>query len=327
MKRVAVLIFDGCMPSSVVGPADLFNIANSLAHHVDPSQVDDLFDVRLLSVDDQPVHCKVGLTLTPTMTLSEIDTIDLLLIGGFQYNDDSSLSKHLINISHFNDNLKKIQQQGSTICAFCTGSFTLAQAGLLDHSQATVSWWLAERFSQHYPNIELVMDKLVVDAGQLLTAGATTAYTSLCLSVIGKMASHQLASQLSRVLLVDNNRLSQLPYMNVQRALGHKDKAISDCQYWLQHHLAQSISIKDMSEYCAMSERTFIRRFKAAVRMTPSSYLQQLRVDAAKQLLENTDLSLERIVNKVGYDDVSAFRRLFTKLTQLTPRGYRSSFA
>ena len=144
--------------------------------------------------------------------------------------------------------------------------------------------------------------------------------------MIEKLASKQLASQLSRVLLVDNNRLSQLPYMSVQRAQGHKDKAISDCQYWLHERLANSISIKDMSEYCAMSERTFIRRFKAAVKMTPLSYLQQLRVDAAKQLLENTNLSLELIVNQVGYDDVSAFRRLFTKFTQLTPRAYRSSF-
>jgi len=327
MKTVAVLIFDGCMPSSVVGPADLFNIANSLARHVNPAQVDDLFDVRLLSVDDQPVHCKVGLTLTPTMMLSEIDTIDILLIGGYQYNDDASLSESLLTISHFNHTLQAIKRQGSTICAFCTGSFTLAQAGLLDHTQATVSWWLADRFSRDYPKIELVMDRLVVEADQVLTAGATTAYTSLCLSVSGKVTSHQLASQLSRVLLIDNNRLSQLPYMSVQRAMGHKDKAISDCQYWLQQHLARSISIKDMSEYCAMTERTFIRRFKAAVTMTPSSYLQRLRVDAAKQLLENTDLSLERIVNKVGYDDVSAFRRLFTKLTQLTPRAYRSSFS
>jgi len=127
-------------------------------------------------------------------------------------------------------------------------------------------------------------------------------------------------------MLLDNNRLSQLPYMSVQSAIGHNDKVISDCQYWLQERMAQPISIKEMSEYCTMTQRTFIRRFKAAVGTTPGSYLQRLRVDVAKQLLANTNLSLELIVNKVGYDDVSAFRRLFSKLTQLSPRAYRSAF-
>jgi transcriptional regulator GlxA family with amidase domain len=108
--------------------------------------------------------------------------------------------------------------------------------------------------------------------------------------------------------------------MSVQSLLGHNDKAIAKYQYWLQESLGQKITIKTMSPQCALTERTLIRRFKAATDLTPLSYLQQLRVDAAKQLLE-------KIVTWIGYGDASAFRRLFTKSTQLTPRAYRHSFS
>lgn len=327
MKTIVILIFDGVMASSVVGPADIFNIANTIAKRFDRANIGDLFDVKFVSIDDGDITTLNQITLKPTMKCNELDKADLLLIGGHLYTDEKSLLAHLKRMEKFTPYLQKAHENGATLCSFCTGSFVLAQTGLLDNLQATVSWWLAQEFNQYFPSIELVMDKLVVKNTNIWTAGATTAYTSLCVELIEKYTNHQLASQLSRVLLLDNNRLSQLPYMSAQGALGHNDKAIAKCQYWLQEHLSHSITIKTMSEQCALSERTLIRRFKAATGVTPLSYLQQLRVDAAKQLLENTNLALEHIVAQVGYDDVSAFRRLFTKLTQLTPRAYRSSFS
>ena len=327
MKTIAILIFDGCMASSVTGPADIFNISNSIFRHFNANADYDIFNVRLLSVNNKAVQSSSGIMLEPTMTLDELANIDVLLIGGYHYVDEVSLELHLKNISPFSEILHKFAEQGSYICTVCTGSFMLAQSGLLDNCQATTSWWLAPLFARKFKNIELRMDQLVIRAEKIWTAGATTAYTSLCIALVEIMAGHQLSSQLSRVMLVDNNRLSQLPFMNVQRALGHTDKAISDCQYWLQERLAQNVSLDDMAQYCTMSQRTFIRRFKAAVKTTPASYLQQLRIDATKQLLENTNHTVEHIVNQVGYEDVSAFRRLFSKHVQLTPQAYRKSFA
>jgi len=326
MKTIAILIFEGIMPSGVVGPTDIFNIANSISKHFDRTSMGDLFEVKFVSLDDCEVTTPNHITFKPTMKLNEIEQADLVLVGGHHYTDEKGLLDHLKYMTNFTPYLQRAHASGTTICSFCTGSFALAQAGLLDHSKATVSWWLTQKFSQFFPSVELIMDKLIVKNNNVWTSGATTAYTSLCVELVEKYTNHQLASQLSRVLLLDNNRMSQLPYMRAQGALGHSDKAIASCQYWLQERLSQSITIKAMSDQCALSERTLIRRFKAATGVTPLSYLQQLRVDAAKQLLENTNLTLENIVTQVGYDDVSAFRRLFTKLTQLTPRAYRSSF-
>lgn len=327
MRQIALLVFDGCMASSVTGPMDLFNIANSLSSRFSLNDGQQPFNVRLLSYNDSAVRSSSGITFEPTMTLAQINELDILLIGGFHYSDPRSLQDHLQQLLPIQPYIQQLARQDSLVCGFCTGSFLLAQAGLLDKQRATTSWWLSEQFSNQFPGVELAVDELVIEAGNIWTAGATTAYSSLCISLIDKLVGHQIASQLSRVMLLDNNRLSQLPYMSVQRAMGHNDKAISDCQYWLQEQLANPINIEQMAQYCAMSQRTFIRRFKEAVKMTPASYLQQLRVDSAKQLLENTNYNLEKIVSKVGYDDVSAFRRVFTKLVHLTPQAYRKSFS
>lgn len=327
MKTVAILIFDGVMPSSVTGPTDIFNIANSVAKHFDRNNMGDLFEVKYVSINDCDVTISDQITLRPTMKCIELNNADIVLIGGHLYTDKKNLLTYVKRMTSFNHFLQQAHANGATICSFCTGSFALAQSGLLDNGQATVSWWLAQEFTQYFPRIELVMDKLVVKNANVWTAGATTAYTNLCVELIEKYTNHQLASQLSRVMLLDYNRLSQLPYMSVQGVLGHNDSAIAKCQYWLQENLSQKITIKTMSQQCALTERTLIRRFKAATGLTPLSYLQQLRVDAAKQLLEKTNLTLEKIVTRIGYDDASAFRRLFTKLTQLTPRAYRHSFS
>lgn len=326
MKTVAILIFEGAMASSVVGPADLFNVANTIAARLDKNNVGNLFDVRFVSINDEEIDTGNGLVFKPTMKISELNNADLLLVGGCQYTGEKSLISYLKQMATFNRHLQQAHKSNMHVCSFCTGNFALAQAGLLDDAQATINWWLTRQFTQRFPNIELVMDKLIVKNNNVWTAGATTAYTSLCIELIDKYTNHQLASQLSRFMLIDHNRTSQLPYMSVQSSLGHNDQAISECQYWLQERINQSMTIKEMSQQCALSERTFLRRFKAATGLTPLNYLQRLRVDAAKQLLENTNLSLENIVNQIGYEDVSAFRRLFTKLTQLTPRAYRQSF-
>lgn len=315
------------MTSGVTGPLDLFNVTNTLWHMFNPDTSDKLFDVKLVSANGKPVKGSSGIELTPHCAINELTDVELLLIGGFHYQSDQSLATHLKKLVPVHGHLQRLLAQGSYISSFCTGTFILAEAGLLANKRATTSWWLANQFSRRFRDVDLVMDQLVVDSGKIWTAGATTAYTSLCISLIEKFAGRAMAAQLSRVMLIDHNRLSQLPFMSVQKAIGHNDKAISDTQYWLQGHLAKPITIANMADHSAMSQRTFIRRFKLAVGMTPVSYLQQLRMETAKGLLENTSYSLEQIIDKVGYDDLSAFRRAFVKRVQLTPQAYRKSFA
>lgn len=327
MKNVAVLVFDKCMASSVTGPVDLFNICNTIWAQYDPAAAGKLFSCQLVSLDGQPVISSSGLQLIPDTSLEDMEPPDLFLIGSYHYESIRGLQAHFQQLLPLHATLSTLVTQGCHVAAFCTGTFVLAQAELLEQRPSTTSWWLRQLFEHSFPTTRLVMDQLVVRSDNVWTAGATTAYTSLCLKLVEEMVGPQVASQASKVLLVDNNRLSQLPYMTVQTAVGHKDKAIADCQSWLQSHLSEPIELQDMADYCVMGKRTFIRRFKKAVLLTPASYLQQLRIDAAKRYLENTNHPLEQIIGLVGYDDISAFRRVFHKSTELTPAAYRKKFS
>ena len=327
MTRIAILLFDNCMASSVTGPLDLFQISNTVWRRFDAAAEGRLFDCQLVSLDGQPVRCSSGLQLMPDVSLAQMQRPDLLLIGGHHFDSSRALLGQLAAMQPLHRPLARLADDGCLVAGFCSGSFVLAQAGLLDAQMATTSWWLVPLFRRLFPETTLVMDQLVVQSGPVWTAGATTAYTSLCLKLVAHFAGPEVASQVAKVMLVDNNRVSQLPYMSVQAAVGHQDQAIADCQYWLQSHLAEPIDLQTMADRCAMSKRTFIRRFKKAVALTPASYLQQLRIDAAKRYLEHTDKTLEQIIEAIGYDDLSAFRRVFQKLTSVTPGAYRRRFA
>ena len=162
MKTIAILIFDGCMTSSVTGPLDLFNISNTLWQRFHPESVDTLFNPILVSIDGKPVIGSSGIELTPKCSLDELSSIDLLMIGGFQYESDQGLIKHIQRLSPIHQHLHTLLTNGCVISSFCTGTFILAEAGILKNSRATTSWWLEQLFNQRYQDIDLVMDQLVV---------------------------------------------------------------------------------------------------------------------------------------------------------------------
>ena len=327
MREIAILVSDNCLATSVTGPQDLFNIANSIWRHFEGEEAEALFRVRIVSADGKAVKTSSGIVIEPELKLGDLSQCDFLLVSAYHYSAEKTLSEF---ISKQQDNwaeLHRLHASGCMIGAYCSATFVHASSGLLDGSAATTSWWLANTFRKRFPKVKLVLDELVIEQDNVWTAGATTSYLNLCLKIVEKLAGQQVANHVSKVLLVDSNRMSQLPYMQLPPINQHSDAVIAKCQDWIQSNLANHISLEDMSEMSAMSKRNFIRRFKKAVGETPASYLQRLRIEAAKRYLESTSWNLEQIVEKVGYEDSSAFRRVFQKLTSLTPKAYRNKFS
>ena len=326
MREIAILMTDNCLASSVTGPHDLFSVANRIWQYFEGDDAEPLFRVKLISEDGKPVTTSSGIVIHAQEKLSELTRCDFLLVAAYLYGSQNTLTDFVENQDVIFKDLHRLHQQDTMIGAYCSATFVLAASGLLNGSQATTSWWLATSFRKAFPEIKLSLQDLVVEENNLYTAGATTSYINLCLKIIEKLAGAQIANQVSKVLLVDNNRLSQLPYMQFLPVVQHQDSVISKCQDWIQSNLANTISLEDMAEIAAMSKRNFIRRFKKAVGETPLSYLQRLRIEAAKRYLETTDMHMDKIIEKVGYEDTSAFRRVFQKITSLTPSAYRNKF-
>ncbi len=167
---------------------------------------------------------------------------------------------------------------------------------------------------------------MIVDEGDIITAGGVTAYMDLALYIVKRFGSDTLASTLSKTFLIDPVRQSQAPYTSFKFNTTHRDKDILIAQAFMEEHLANPLSVDTLADKVNLGQRTFARRFKKATGNTPLEYLQHLRISKAKSLLETDTKTVDQITRAAGYEDTSSFRRLFKRITGLSPTAYRKKF-
>jgi transcriptional regulator GlxA family with amidase domain len=223
--------------------------------------------------------------------------------------------------------LKERHAAGAVVASVCAGAFLLAEAGLLDGRTATTHWTYANMLAKAYPAVTLDIDKLVIDDGDIITAGGVMAWTDLSLKIIGNILGSAAMIETARFLLIDPPGREQRNYSAFSPVLTHGDGAILKVQQWLQSVEVRKLTVDMMAERAGLAERTFIRRFEKATGLRPTEYRQNIRMDQARELLGSSEHSIEQIAWMVGYDDVSAFRKVFLKTTGLSPAFYRKKFA
>lgn len=326
--HVTVLMADHCSSTSVAATLEFFATANVLHHYATQKSARDepdhapLFTLETASIDGHSVACTGGLKLTPDKALDEVHDPQLVIVPGFMFN----ILGVLPSLGRMVEWLQLQHQQGSYIASMCTGAFVTAQAGLLDGRCATTHWLFSEQFARRFPKVKLQPERTVTDDGQVLCSGGSTSGSDLLLHLIRKFSSPQLAAECAKKLLVDVAVRSQTPYASTTFKKNHTDAEILKIQVWLEQRLAQSIVMEQLAEEFCLSMRNFIRRFKAATEQTPIEYLQNLRIERAKFLLESSQQAFDQITLQVGYDDGNSFRRLFKQRVGLTPSAYRKRF-
>lgn len=326
--NVTILMADQCSSTSVAATLEFFETANVLHHFAAPRQArqDDrrpvLFRLETASVDGQSVACTGGLRLTPDKALAEVRDPQLVIVPGFMFN----ILGVLPALSREMEWLQRQHDQGGYIASMCTGSFVTAQAGLLDGRQATTHWAFSEQFAKRFPKVKLQTERTVTEDGQLMCSGGSTSGSDLLLHLIRKFASPQLAAECAKKLLVDISARSQTPYASTTFKKNHSDAEILKIQIWLERHLGTNIVMERLAADFGLSLRNFIRRFKDATEQTPVEYLQHLRLEKAKLLLESSQEPFDRITLLVGYEDSNSFRRLFKQRVGLSPSDYRKRF-
>lgn len=216
---------------------------------------------------------------------------------------------------------------GTRVCSVCAGAFVLAETGLLDGRSATTHWALAEAFAQRFPRVQLDVAKLLIDDGDVLTAGGVMAWIDLGLRLIERLIDPATMLATARMFLVDPAGREQRYYSSPAPRVGHGDDAILAVQRWLQAQSASAITVSAMAGKAGLGERTFLRRFRAATGLTPTAYLQHLRVACAREWLELSKQAIDEIAWTVGYADPSAFRKIFRRVVGLSPGAYRQRFS
>lgn len=217
--------------------------------------------------------------------------------------------------------------QGAALAANCGGVFLLAATGLLAGRPATTHWCFADAFRSRFPDVRLDPDRMVIDDGDIVTAGGLLAWTDLGLRLVDRLLGPTVMIETSQFFLIDPAGREQRHYASFSPRLTHGDAAILKVQHWLQSREPGAVSVADMTVVAGLEERTFLRRFKAATGLRPVEYVQHLRVGKARGLLEFTRRTTDQIAWAVGYEDPSTFRKLFQRIVGLTPSQYRARFA
>ena len=329
MPTVRFWVFDGILASGVAGPIDVLHAANALASKraAGSRGTSPKFVWRVESLDGRPVRAASGQTIAVDGRIDARNRSDAILATAPFVADMDAFLARRDQMRDLSSALRLQHKAGTLLASYCTGSYLLAEAGLLDHRIATTHWSRTADFSRRYPKVELRSREVLTEQSGILCGGAVTSYLNLAVRLVERLTDSNLAMLVAKTLLIDVNRASQASYATLLDEQGHTDQLVARAQRQMEATLQQRFRMSDLAAHLAVSERTLHRRFKQAVGDTPVGYLQTLRVEIAKRLLESGDVDLEAISERVGYGDPSTFRQLFKHKTELSPREYQRRFA
>ena len=323
MPHITCLVLEGCLFSGTAGLMDAFGIANLWQQAVDGKGARPLFKSDIVTVDGRPVDAHGGITIQSRQSIADVDQTDVILVPPLLPNIGPPPKRMTAVLSWLVDQ-HRIQTR---IAALCTGTFILAETGLLDGKQATTNWQYARMFRRRYPRVRLQPEKVITEDSGLICTGAATSFFQLALYLIENFGSEELARSCAKALLVDPNRESQAPYAMLELPRDHGDAGVLQAQRVMENRYPETLAIDKIAREVGISPRHFKRRFKQAIGETPLSYLQRVRVEAAKKKLERSRAPVSEITWQIGYADSSSFCRLFKKTTGLSPREYRERFS
>ena len=222
--------------------------------------------------------------------------------------------------------LRAAHDRGATLAAHCLGVFQLAATGLLDGLEVTTHWQFADQLAASYPRLRVRPSALYLDHGQLVTGAGAAAGIDMCLHLIRRHHGGALANSIARILVTPPHRDGGQQQF-ITAPLAGDDGALTDVIAWARANLDRQLSLDELAARALMSRRSFVRHFKASTGATPHAWLLDQRFGRAEELLETTDLPVERIATMVGYANTAAFREQFIARRGLPPRDYRRTFS
>lgn len=310
------------MATTIFGPMDILNQAGRLWNRVSNSPQTPFFDVSIASADGQPIKCINNILIQPHCSIEAIDKTDLIVIASATY-----IKQILQKNPELVPWILRQYNQGAHLASICTGVFLLAETGLLDGKSATLHWGFTEIFRKKYPRVTLQADQMFLDQGRLYCSAGVNAGMDLSLYLVEKFCGRRTAVQCAKTMVLDLGRKMQTPYGYFLFSKDHGDPFVIKAQKWMEQHHMQPVDYDRLAGENRMSRRSLERRFKQATGVTPLGYLQQIRVEKAKRLLEEGSQTFNEITYLVGYEDISFFRKVFVRLTGLRPKEYQQRFA
>lgn len=321
--KVSIVAVAEVEPWIVVGVHDAFWAVGTLWNRVMGECETPRFLPEIVAAASGPLKTGTGVRIEPHRTIDDDVRTDIVFVSSLLISSGAQFGRDNPGVV---DWVRRCHRQGALVVSSCTGSFLLAEAGLLDGRDATTHWAFADMMTSEYPRVRVLKDRILVSAGddhRIVTAGGATSWTDLVLYIVGKFAGAEEARRLAKMSLFDWHHNGQTPYSRLTTRLQLSDKLVRECQEWLASHYAHADPVAAVIRQSGLTRRTFNRRFKLATGHSPLDYVQRVRIEEAKQILETTDQPVDAIGVEVGYGDIVSFRRLFKRLVHDTPAAYR----
>lgn len=323
--EIAILALPQSTPAALYGLYEVFSSVGRTWEELtgEPSAGRPL-SPRIVAKGGTPITSALGFTITPNGRLDAADVVIITDVAIPQHEELASLWKEELAW------LRERQAAGAIICSVCTGSVVLAEAGLLDGLEATTHWSTVDFMRERYPDVRLSPQKILAPTGpgdQIVTGGGATAWEDMALYLVARLSSSTEAVRIAKIFLLGDHSEGQLPFAGARKAKHHTDAVVADTQTWIADNYHRANPVARMIEQSGLAERTFTRRFNAATGYSPMDYVQTLRIEEAKHLLETTITAVEMIAVETGYEDPNFFRRLFKRKVGITPARYRQRFS
>lgn len=281
------------------------------------------FNIRLYQLAEPDKDTIGSFHGYPVTKIEEENRINLILIPSFSTDDmKQTIGKNLPYLPWLHQQFR----QGSEIATFCTGAFLLAASGLLNGKVATTHVDACPAFSNAFPEVILRGDKTVTEDGRLFTSGGSTSSFHLLLHLVQKYCNRDVAVKIAKIFAIDMDRQNQSYFSTFQPSRDHNDNIVAMVQKKIEANYQEAETIEELIKDIPSSRRNVLRRFKQITGIPPIEYLQQIRIEAAKKLLEQTNQHMGEVIFSSGYNDPKAFRRIFRKIVGMTPTAYREKF-
>ena len=318
MRHIVFVAFEQALLLDIAGPLQVFASARDLSVQ---DGLADPYRLSVVSPKGGDIRTSSGLALaTRRLGALNAEAIDTLItVGGFG-------SRAAIREAALIRWIARRSQRARRVCSVCTGAFLLAEAGLLDGRRAVTHWGSCDALAQRYPRVRVERDPIFLRDGKIWTSAGVTAGIDLALALVEEDLGRAMALRVARHLVVFLKRPGGQAQFSATLALQQGDARFERLHAWIADNLRRDLSVAALAEAAGMSERSFVRHYRQATGHTPARAVEQVRVEAARHLLEH-GRAVKRVAAHCGYGSEETLRRSFLRLVGATPQAYRERFS
>lgn len=316
-RHVEIVAFSDVQLLDLAGPLQVFASANDWSRRAGRTAP---YEIRVVA-SRTPIASSAGLGLLATGWLCRSGTVDTLVVAGGNGVHKACEDRHFVRW------LAARSRRARRIVSICSGAFLIGAAGLLDGRRVVTHWMDCAELARRFPKARVENDPIFIRDGRLWTSAGVTAGIDLSLALVEEDLGHATAIAVARDLVMFLKRPGGQTQFSAVLSLQARDVEFDRLHGWIAGHLACDLSVPALAAEAGMSERSFIRHYRAATGLTPARAVETLRIEAARQLLATTRLPIKRIVQRCGFGSEETMRRGFLRRIAATPQEYRARFA